>query len=320
MRILIDEVVSSGGLPDAPASLRREGRAMLDAIAADFGCVPGVEVCSARGGTPEALQEAASQADAALLIAPELDDLLAVRTQAALDAGCRLLGSPPAAIRLTADKLALARSFEQAGIATPATWPLLDLPGDAGFPCVVKPRHGAGSLATFVSDGPAALQGSVDAARCALPGGEFIVQPYHAGIAASVAVWIGTCGAAVSPGAYQRLSGDGRLRYLGGRTPLSRELRARAARLARRALACVPGLFGYVGVDLVLGATPAADVVIEVNPRLTTSYIGLRRLAKSNLAELWLRLACGQPVDEPVWRDMSVEFTAAADASLAEPV
>jgi predicted ATP-grasp superfamily ATP-dependent carboligase len=46
-----------------------------------------------------------------------------------------------------------------------------------------------------------------------------------------------------------------------------------------------------VGVDLVLGRDPrgSEDVVIEVNPRLTTSYVGLRAAARSNLAEaMWL--------------------------------
>ena len=40
-----------------------------------------------------------------------------------------------------------------------------------------------------------------------------------------------------------------------------------------------------------LGDDPAGadDVVIEINPRLTTSYLGLRRLARDNLAD-----ACGR--------------------------
>ena len=50
-----------------------------------------------------------------------------------------------------------------------------------------------------------------------------------------------------------------------------------------------------MGVDLVLGRDPtgAEDFVIEVNPRLTTSYVGLRAAAKTNLAEAMLRVAEG---------------------------
>ena len=56
----------------------------------------------------------------------------------------------------------------------------------------------------------------------------------------------------------------------------------------------MPGLSGYVGVDVVLG-NDGRDWAIEINPRLTTSYVGLRALAGFNLAEAMLavaRVAC----------------------------
>lgn len=58
---------------------------------------------------------------------------------------------------------------------------------------------------------------------------------------------------------------------------------------ARAAVGALPGLRGHVGVDLV--AAPDRCVVIEVNPRLTTSYVGLRRVLRANLAELVWRAA-----------------------------
>jgi predicted ATP-grasp superfamily ATP-dependent carboligase len=65
----------------------------------------------------------------------------------------------------------------------------------------------------------------------------------------------------------------------------------------------VPGLSGYFGVDLVLGesADGSQDRVIEINPRLTTSYLGLRRLARFNLAQALLRLAQGERVTGLRW-------------------
>jgi predicted ATP-grasp superfamily ATP-dependent carboligase len=57
----------------------------------------------------------------------------------------------------------------------------------------------------------------------------------------------------------------------------------------------LPGAFGYLGVDLVLGesADGADDFVIEINPRLTTSYIGLRAAVEENLAAAMLDIAEG---------------------------
>ena len=43
------------------------------------------------------------------------------------------------------------------------------------------------------------------------------------------------------------------------------------------------GLRGYVGVDLVLAEDK--PFVVDVNPRLTTSYVGLSRVAGFNVAE-----------------------------------
>jgi len=45
-------------------------------------------------------------------------------------------------------------------------------------------------------------------------------------------------------------------------------------------------LRGYVGVDVIL--TQDEALLIEINPRLTTSYIGLRQVIDLNLAQaIW---------------------------------
>jgi predicted ATP-grasp superfamily ATP-dependent carboligase len=77
-------------------------------------------------------------------------------------------------------------------------------------------------------------------------------------------------------------SADGRLVYRGGTLPLSSAWQTRAERLAIAALAALPPAVGYVGFDVILGSADdgSEDVVVEVNPRLTTSYVGLRQLAR----------------------------------------
>ena len=50
----------------------------------------------------------------------------------------------------------------------------------------------------------------------------------------------------------------------------------------------IPGLWGYVGVDLMLAKE--GPVVLEINPRLTTSYCGLRRALGINTAAMVLDL------------------------------
>ena len=108
---------------------------------------------------------------------------------------------------------------------------------------------------------------------------------------------------------FQLLSSDGRFRYEGGELPIPPDLAERAITLGRQAIGCVPGLLGYVGVDLILGdaADGSEDYAIEINPRLTTSYVGLRELADFNLAEAMLRVVNGEPV-EPRWKPGRVRF------------
>ncbi len=45
------------------------------------------------------------------------------------------------------------------------------------------------------------------------------------------------------------------------------------------------------------GSRGGGNVVIEVNPRLTTSYLGLRQIARGNLADVMRRIAEGDQVD-----------------------
>jgi predicted ATP-grasp superfamily ATP-dependent carboligase len=130
------------------------------------------------------------------------------------------------------------------------------------FPAVLKPRDGAGSQATFLVPALEMLPARVEQARAEAWRGELVLQPFIPGRAVSVAFLLGPRAVVPLLPATQELSDDGRFRYRGGRVPLTGALAARAVELARRAVAAVPGLAGYVGVDSRPGER---DVVIEIN-------------------------------------------------------
>ena len=307
---------------------------MMAALSDDFARGPGVEVRTLVHDDENAFRSLARTADATLVIAPEFDDLLARRCRWVLEAGGRLLGSTPEAVSLTADKLELARYLRGLGIPTPPTRlsteqravgsaPIhrgrcrLDRMNAvttnhvASYPLVCKPRHGAGSLATMLVRGPEEMEHCTALLQRELPGDEAIVQPLVPGMPASVALLVGPRQVLPLLPGIQHLSDDGRFRYRGGSIRLAPELAARAVNLGRRAVQAVPGLGGYIGVDLVLGsaADGSDDSVIEINPRLTTSYLGLRALADTNLALAMLRLFEGEAVQALTWRSGAVDFT-----------
>ena len=139
------------------------------------------------------------------------------------------------------------------------------------------------------------------------PPNTFIVQEIKPGLAASVAFLVGPNHCISLPPAAQHLSLDGDVKYLGGHVPLSPEIARRAETIARQAIEGIPGAFGYMGVDVVLGED-GQDWAIEINPRLTTSYVGLRELAETNLAEIMLAVVQGQEPPALHWCDGVVDF------------
>jgi predicted ATP-grasp superfamily ATP-dependent carboligase len=91
------------------------------------------------------------------------------------------------------------------------------------------------------------------------------------------------------------LTGDGRFSYQGGSLPLPPAEALRVRQLARRVVAALPPFRGYLGIDVIVGSSSdgSLDHVIEINPRLTTSYVGVRAAAQQNLAAVMLALASG---------------------------
>lgn len=297
MRVFVYEYLVALGIGRDPGDpfhpMYREGLAMRNAVAEDFARIPGVEVVALPHTVDEdnedQIERIAARCDWSIIIAPELSGELERCCWSVWNSGGRLLGSGPAAIRLTSDKLALAEHWRSRSIPTPATTDRNPTPCE-NFPVVWKPRDGAGSTATFL------LKNALDVARAeaSLLSDEFsspmILQEFVPGVAASVSFLAGPNARIPLLPAFQNLSPDGRFKYLGGELPIPTDLSARVLRLATRAIDCVPDLFGYIGVDVVLGeaADGSQDVVIEINPRFTTSYVGLRTAAAFNLAEALL--------------------------------
>src|SRR5262249_9171715 len=137
------------------------------------------------------------------------------------------------------------------------------------------------------------------------------LEEFIPGQPASMAVLCGPRGNHPLPACEQRLSADSRFVYLGGRVPLDPRLDSRARQLVLAAVGALPEPRGYLGVDLVLGAVAggSGDRVIEINPRLTTSYVGLRAAARTNLAAAMLAVVQGQTPDL-CFADTLVEFSA----------
>lgn len=317
MRVFVYEYLTATGTGRDPAAAEhgifREGRAMRDAVAADFARIPGVQVSTLDDAEDERREFAALAQTAVytLVIAPEFDGILEKRTRWAEESGTLLLGSSPELVAFAADKAAVAARWREHGIPTPATTTREPTPCEA-FPVVWKPRDGCGSTATFLLRSTFDLA-SAKAKRAAEGhAGPMILQEFVPGTPASVALLAGAAGVFPLAPCFQYLTDDGRFKYLGGSLPIPPEFAERVVKLATRAVGCVPSLMGYLGVDLILGdaADGSRDYAVEINPRLTTSYVGLRELAEFNIAEQLMRVVGGSAPEPMRWKAEPVRFTA----------
>lgn len=255
-----------------------------------------------------AFSRMSSVADRVILIAPESEGILLDRCRCVEATGTRMFSPSSTLIEVVADKHRTATVLHAAGIPVPQgrlVGPDDRLPLDVSYPAVLKPQFGAGSCETCL------LPNVQAALRYGSPARTMRLERYHAGLAASVSVLCGPKQRQLLPAGRQSISADGSFRYLGGVVPLNQTVGHRAQRLADRVLDALPPVIGYVGIDLILGEDPdgGQDVVLEVNPRLTTSYLGLRRLCRDNLAAMMLAVAAGESV-QLQWRDEPVAFTA----------
>lgn len=279
MKILIAEYAVATGLPGTYAV---EGRAMLSVLARSFERLgheviyptAGPTIGAGRGIILDGKSDrdfeeflAGSGTDAGLVISPDelLPGFLEILEKTTVNLGCS-----PAAARLSADKLACTRRLEEAGV------PVVEIadPDDPGNgPFVLKPRFGCGSeRMELVDELPENL-------------GDRIATKYLQGEALSVSLI--AAGDRVLPLTVnkQLVSIEAGFEYQGGIVPYRSDREEEILKAARMA-ALALGLSGYAGIDLVVGDLPR---VVDVNPRPTTSIVGIAKVMREELADLILR-------------------------------
>lgn len=285
VRALVNDLLKC---PDVEVLLTRDERLpALDAA---------VRTYWVRAGEPlaNAWRACMAEADAVWPIAPETDGILEGLCHAVQGAGRLLLNSRPEAVAMATSKFATLAQLKAHGVPTVPTWWIDQPPPVPGTQWVVKPDRGAGCRDTRLITDPAELfrLGSAHS------GPDWVVQSYLPGRAASLSLLVGDTGSCVLGCNLQRVVLiDDRFTLLGCVVNGLDWPEVLGAMLGRQVVAALPGLWGYLGVDFIL--TEAGPVVLEVNPRLTTSYVGLSRSIGRNVAGMVLDQldpACPSPV------------------------
>ena len=319
MRLLIYEHVSGGGFANEPipGGVLSEGFGMLRTLISDFkaaghyitttldsrlarlnpplGADFIVPVFSSRE-VQVAIRKVSASADAAHVIAPETEGALQSLVESVEHTGVASLNCPASTIGKVVDKVVLQASLKKLGVPTPETimFSVADgveeikraIHAKLNFPLIFKPSNDVGCRGLSVVKNENQVAGAVGKIKRESPSKFFLAQELIKGAAASVSlVSTGSEAVSISLNRQDVTIGEAEAisSYSGGLVPFDQPLRPRAFAVAEKIVKSFQDLRGYVGVDLIL--TEEEAVAIEVNPRLTTSYIGLRRVVNFNPAQ-----------------------------------
>jgi len=314
----IDQIVPNHIAPDEIApdqfgSIQNQGWQMLNAIVTDLHQA-GVEILvpvdsrlslkfapptrltqipvSNAETLPTTIAELARDADYILVIAPETDSSLRECLGWINESLDKLISPNLSFVAITESKSATFEYLEANGFddfpklisPTCLNNPQLS-PTSTPRPAVLKPDFGAGSEGVvFIPDLNSWNGDDIDWSA-------YRLEEFISGTPVSVSV-IGnadrsecSAGAQILPPTIQVFDDTPFGNYVSAEFPIDPDIEKRATLLAKKVVAALPPTNGYFGMDMVISDRDASlDRLIEINPRLTMSYLKLREICPENLA------------------------------------
>lgn len=248
--------------------------------------------------TDQLFKLAVENADAVYIIAPEPNHVLPSIVAHIETTGALSLNCTASAIEAVSDKTHVADAAKRLGLNFPVTLNFTKtdpykhivetIHSKLSYPIVLKPSSsaGCGGLSLVQNTDDLALAIS----KAQTESNSFVAQPFIKGTTASVSLL--STGKTAMPISFNLqdltlATPNGVSCYNGGTVPLEHPLKQQALAAAKQLTEQFAGLRGYVGVDVVLG-DDGAVWVMEINPRLTTSFVGLRRVLGFNVADALL--------------------------------
>jgi predicted ATP-grasp superfamily ATP-dependent carboligase len=277
MKILLAEYATANDPALAP-----EGAAMLAVLKKSF------EHCGYQAESPGTrdfaaeIERIAPSCDMGLVIAP--DHLLARYTQI-LEEHTNNIGCGFMTAALCANKVQTEKILRQHGVAVPAE-------AREGTK-VIKPVKGCGALGVRISAGE---PGAGEFAQQYIEGEHYSVSIVANRVIGDACLYFSGKPPLVLAvnRQYIETGTDGTFHYRGGETPVHPLREAEIAGVAKK-VSEVLGCQGYCGIDVVV-----ADkvYVVDVNPRITTSLVGIAACMEEEIADILVAASKGQGPDQ----------------------
>lgn len=312
VKILVFEYITGGGynkqaLPD---SLAAEGSLMLSGLLDNLLSLNNLQItvmldarCSAaiskhrinsviirpEHDVNDEFAKSVQQADLVWPIAPEFNGILQTLCQRVTALGKLLLTSPATAVAIAGNKFKTYELLNEQHIAAVPTR-MFDNEYSAGV-WMIKPVDGVGCEDSYV------VASSQDFEQIVAGKGPYIIQPHVQGQKTSLSClfkqgrgWL-VC---VNLQCFKLVNRQYQLTDIAvNHHPDTGGYQALIDQIA----SALPELWGYVGIDLI--ETAEQTWVLEINPRLTTSFVGIYDALGLNVAEAVLQLLHGEPMLNP---------------------
>ena len=262
-------------------ALAREGMAMLNVLKDSFVRCGYDVILPGNGDFTAEIKRLAPQCDMGLVIAPDhlLSKFTMVLEEYTHNIGCGFM-----TVALCANKVQTQKILRQHGIA---------VPGDSGSgKKVIKPVKGCGAQGVRLSEGK---PGKGEFAERYIDGEHFSVSIIPNRVIGDACLYFKGNPPLVLAVNRQQIEtdADGAFHYLGGETPVHPDREEEIISTAKKAVE-VLGCQGYCGVDMVVADK---TYVVDVNPRITTSLVGIAACMKEEIADLLVAASKG---DGPV--------------------
>jgi len=317
MRLLVFEFITGGGLTDGPlaASLLQEGYLMRNALLDDLLSIKDLELLVlqdarlsigaidttikiqywniAQGEDLDSVLSARqAEYDSVWLIAPETEGILAYWCGFFSSQGKHLYTSAQAAVEICQDKLATIKLLQKAGIACVKSQ-FFDFSVSQPYQqSVIKVNNSVGCEQVYL------LRSEQDWPKV-LPklqaGKSYIIQPYISGKNLSLSCLFFQGAAYFICCNLQHIRIEQQQFVLTACTVnIENKNMQKYQQLCQAIAEAIPGLSGYAGIDFIETET-GENLVLEINPRLTTSYAGIKQALGINIAEWVINLPTKPP-------------------------
>ena len=318
------EHITGGGLINEPltSNLLSEAYAMVHALVEDFlkakhsvtllldsrlktlfSATPSlfIHLVKEHDDPTQILTQYANHVDANMIIAPEHNRILSTLVLGLEQNTAKTLNGTSKSIIQASNKHTLSTILSHLKIPTPPTIaftltaPLDEIHAQLStltYPLILKPIDGISCSGLSLVSTPEQIHPAIQRIHQHTKTNIGLAQPFIKGIPVSVSLLASEKDVIALSLNRQFLElNDPKQpsRYIGGHVPYNHPLKKQTFAICKQLIRHFKGLRGYLGIDLIL--TKDTPMVLEINPRLTTSYLGIRQVLDYNIGQLLIDAA-----------------------------